>query len=141
MVSTRIAADANEGAIICSSTHRHLTGERHDYPDLRSLIQSVQGAAEVLEGSNQVSDTTTTPVRVEDGEDRGPELHADTIVFTSLAHLARVAARSKLLIEEPTGRTQQRRSRVNKIVGGGTVSAGRSGDKLGCLLIRRRLLK
>ena len=85
-------------------------------------------------GAQSVPGTTTRLIRVEDIDDAWEALHAaDAIVFGSPTYVGSVAARFKEFIEMCAGQVWLERLWLNKLAGGFTTSAGRSGDKLNCL--------
>ena len=91
--------------------------------------------AEAIErGALTVPETTTGLIKVEEVDSRWGELaRADGIVFGSPTYMGSVAAGFKGFIEQLAGEIWLQRKWVNKIAGGFTVSAGRSGDKLNTL--------
>ena len=91
-------------------------------------------AQAVERGALSVPDITTGLIKVEDVESHWGELaRADGIVFGSPTYMGSVAAGFKSFIEQLAGEIWLQRKWVNKIAGGFTVSAGRSGDKLNTL--------
>ena len=88
-------------------------------------------AAAVARGAEQVADTRVQMIRVEDADRHWADLHAaDGIIFGSPTYIGSVAAAFKAFMEQLAGEAWLERMWVNKIAGGFTVSAGRSGDKL-----------
>lgn len=88
-------------------------------------------AEAIKRGCDQVPDTTTQLIRVEDADSHWQDLHAaDGLIFGSPTYIGSVAAVFKAFMEQLAGEAWLQRLWVNKIAGGFTVSAGRSGDKL-----------
>ncbi len=93
-----------------------------------------QLARAVARGADSVPGTRTHLIPVDSVEEHWAELHrSDAIVFGTPTYIGSVAARFKEFIEKLAGEVWLERMWVNKIAGGFTVSAGRSGDKLACL--------
>ena len=94
-------------------------------------------ARAVVRGAASVQGVDARAVHVEDldrDETLWGRLHAsDAIVFGSPTYIGAVAARFKLFIEALAGEVWVDRMWLNKVAGGFTSSAGRSGDKLNCL--------
>jgi NAD(P)H dehydrogenase (quinone) len=101
---------------------------------------SYQGATEVLaraaaRGAEQVPDTQAQLVRVEDIDAHWNDVQqADALIFGAPTYVGSVPARFKQFMEAGAGEIWAERYWLNKIAGGFTVSAGRSGDKFNCLL-------
>lgn len=89
----------------------------------------------VVAGAASVPGVEASSVAVQDVDLRWPVLHAsDALIFGSPTYVGGVAARFKEFIESCAGDIWTRRLWLNKLAGGFTVSAGRSGDKFNCLL-------
>ncbi|MFT7287480.1 MAG: NAD(P)H dehydrogenase (quinone) [Halieaceae bacterium] len=93
-----------------------------------------QLAKAIVRGAESVPDTDARMIRVEDVDENWQRLHeSDAIIFGSPTYMGSVAARFKEFVEKLAGEVWLKRMWLNKIAGGFTVSAGRSGDKLNCL--------
>ncbi len=98
-----------------------------------------RGATEALaqataRGAARVPDTDVQILRVEEVDGHWDRLNtSDAIVFGSPTYVGSMAARFKEFVERLAGEIWLQRLWLNKIAGGFTVSAGRSGDKLACL--------
>lgn len=93
-----------------------------------------QLAKAVARGAESVPDTDVMLVRVEDVDEHWQRLHdSDAIIFGTPTYIGSVAAKFKEFVEKLAGEVWLKRMWLNKIAGGFTVSAGRSGDKLNCL--------
>jgi multimeric flavodoxin WrbA len=91
-------------------------------------------AQAVKRGAESVPDTTATLIHTDDVDQHWATLHAaDAIIFGSPTYFGGPAARFKAFVERLAGQVWLERLWVNKISGGFTVSAGRSGDKMACL--------
>ena len=91
-------------------------------------------AESIAEGAKSVEDTAVTMIRTEEVDSHWQDLaEADAIIFGTPTYIGSVAAKFKEFIEKLAGEIWLERLWVNKIAGGFTVSAGRSGDKLSCL--------
>lgn len=91
-------------------------------------------AKAVQRGAESVEDTEVTLIHTDAVDEHWATLHAaDAIIFGSPTYIGSVAARFKEFIEKLAGEVWLQRLWVNKVAGGFTVSAGRSGDKLACL--------
>ena len=91
-------------------------------------------AMAVERGASSVEDTDVKLVRVEEVDANWDRLHAsDAIIFGTPTYIGSVAAKFKEFIEKLAGEVWLKRMWTNKIGGGFTCSAGRSGDKLNCL--------
>ncbi|MFT4560299.1 MAG: NAD(P)H dehydrogenase (quinone) [Gammaproteobacteria bacterium] len=88
----------------------------------------------VKRGAQSVPDTEVALIHTDDVDDHWQTLHsADAIIFGTPTYIGSVAAKFKEFIEKLAGEVWLKRLWMNKISGGFTVSAGRSGDKLACL--------
>ncbi|MEO0680166.1 MAG: flavodoxin family protein [Pseudomonadota bacterium] len=88
----------------------------------------------VVRGASAVEGCDALAVPVDAVDPHWSRLHAsDAIVFGSPTYIGGVAARFKAFIERLAGEVWLDRLWLDKIAGGFTVSAGRSGDKLNCL--------
>jgi multimeric flavodoxin WrbA len=93
-----------------------------------------QLARAIGRGAASVDNTEVTLIHTDDVDDNWATLHAaDAIVFGSPTYMGGPAARFKEFVEKLAGEVWLKRLWVNKVAGGFTVSAGRSGDKLACL--------
>lgn len=98
-----------------------------------------RGATEALaraitRGASRVPDTDAAMLSVDQVDAHWQRLHeSDAIVFGSPTYIGGVAADFKIFIEKLAGEVWLRRLWLNKVAGGFTVSAGRSGDKMACL--------
>jgi NAD(P)H dehydrogenase (quinone) len=91
-------------------------------------------AKAVQRGAESVPDTEVTLIHTDSVDEHWATLHAaDAIIFGSPTYIGSVAAKFKEFIEKLAGEVWLQRLWVNKVAGGFTVSAGRSGDKLACL--------
>lgn len=91
-------------------------------------------AEAVKRGAESVSDTEVTLIHTDDVDANWAVLHAaDAIIFGTPTYIGSAAARFKEFMEKLAGEVWLKRLWVNKVAGGFTVSAGRSGDKLVCL--------
>ena len=92
-------------------------------------------AEAVAAGCARVPDVRVTCVSTDDVDDNWDLLHeSDALIFGSPTYVGGVAARFKEFIESCAGDVWAERLWLNKLAGGFTVSAGRSGDKLNCLM-------
>jgi len=92
-------------------------------------------AAAVAAGAARVPDVDVRSIAVEDVNNNWARLHAsDALIFGSPTYVGAVAAWFKEFIESCAGDVWVRRVWLNKLAGGFTVSSGRSGDKLNCLM-------
>ncbi len=95
----------------------------------RRLAEAVKAGAAGVPGVDAVAIST------EDIDSHWARLHAsDAIIFGSPTYVGGGAARFKEFIEACAGDVWVRRVWLNKLAGGFTVSSGRSGDKLHCLM-------
>ncbi len=98
-----------------------------------------KGATQVLaeahrRGAESVPDTTVHMIPVEEVDANWNKLHAaDAIIFGTPTYIGSIAAKFKEFVEKLAGDVWLKRMWLNKIAGGFTVSAGRSGDKQSCL--------
>lgn len=93
-----------------------------------------QLAKAVARGAESVEGTDVKILRVEDVDDNWSRLHeSDAIIFGTPTYIGSVAAKFKEFVEKLAGEIWLKRLWLNKITGGFTCSAGRSGDKLNCL--------
>ena len=93
-----------------------------------------QLAKAIVRGAESVADTDVKMIRVEEVDENWQRLHdSDAIIFGTPTYIGSVAAKFKEFIEKLAGEVWLKRMWLNKIAGGFTVSAGRSGDKLNCL--------
>ncbi|MEM6440220.1 MAG: flavodoxin family protein [Pseudomonadota bacterium] len=91
-------------------------------------------AEAVLRGALTVPEVDAAMLHVDEVDADWPRLHAsDALVFGSPTYIGSVSARFKAFIEKLSGDVWLNRLWLNKVAGGFTVSAGRSGDKLNCL--------
>jgi NAD(P)H dehydrogenase (quinone) len=91
-------------------------------------------AESVAEGAAGVTGVSSRLIPVTEVDDHWDALHAaDAIVFGSPTYVGSVAARFKEFIERLAGDIWLQRAWLNKLAGGFTVSAGRSGDKFSTL--------
>lgn len=92
-------------------------------------------AAAVVAGAMSVPGVTARAVAVDDVAAQWSLLHSsDALIFGSPTYVGSVAARFKEFIELCAGDIWSRRLWLNKLAGGFTVGAGRSGDKFNCLM-------
>lgn len=92
-------------------------------------------AQAVARGAGKVPGADVVLVRVEDVDAHWDRLHAsDAIVFGTPTYIGSAAARFKEFMERLAGEAWLKRMWMNKIAGGFTCSAGRSGDKLATLM-------
>ena len=88
----------------------------------------------IKRGAESVPDTQVTLLHTNDVDANWSVLHeADAIIFGTPTYIGSIAAKFKEFIEKLAGEVWLKRMWMNKIAGGFTVSAGRSGDKLSCL--------
>ena len=93
-----------------------------------------QLAHAIARGAEKVEGSEVTLIRVEDADSHWQTLHdSDAIIFGTPTYIGSVAAKFKEFVEKLAGEVWLKRMWLNKIAGGFTVSAGRSGDKLNCL--------
>jgi multimeric flavodoxin WrbA len=93
-----------------------------------------QLALAIQRGAESVPDTEATLIHTDQVDENWAVLNAaDAIIFGSPTYIGGPAARFKEFVEKLSGEVWLRRLWVNKVAGGFTVSAGRSGDKLACL--------
>lgn len=93
-----------------------------------------QLAEAVRRGAAGVEDTDAVLIRTQDVDEHWARLHSsDAIIFGTPTYIGSVAAEFKVFIERLAGSVWLERLWLNKIAGGFTCSAGRSGDKLNCL--------
>ncbi len=89
----------------------------------------------VAAGAARVPGVRVACISTTDRDQHWELLHAsDALVFGSPTYVGGVAARFKDFIEACAGDVWVRRLWLNKLAGGFTVSSGRSGDKLHCLM-------
>lgn len=92
-------------------------------------------AAAVASGAASVPGVTVHRISTDEVDRHWALLHrSDALVFGSPTYVGGVAARFKDFIESCAGDVWVRRLWLNKLAGGFTVSSGRSGDKLHCLM-------
>ncbi|MEM7467902.1 MAG: flavodoxin family protein [Pseudomonadota bacterium] len=102
------------------------------FSDFKGNTESLAKA--VKRGAESVPDTEVTLIHTDDVDNQWPTLHgADAIIFGTPTYIGSIAAKFKEFIEKLAGEVWLKRLWMNKISGGFTVSAGRSGDKLSCL--------
>lgn len=96
---------------------------------------NTKALAEAIErGALSVTDTSVSVIHTDDVDENWAMLHAaDAIIFGTPTYIGGPAARFKEFVEKLAGEVWLKRMWVNKVAGGFTVSAGRSGDKLACL--------
>ncbi len=98
-----------------------------------------KGATEVLakavaRGAQTVEGCQVKMIHTDDVDQHWGFLNgSDAIVFGTPTYIGSVAAKFKEFIEKLAGQVWLERLWLNKVAGGFTVSAGRSGDKLSCL--------
>lgn len=91
-------------------------------------------AEAVCRGAGAVENVDAMIIDVEDVDAHWERLHrSDAIIFGSPTYVGCVAAGFKVFIEKLAGEIWLKRLWLNKVSGGFTVSAGRSGDKMNCL--------
>ena len=91
-------------------------------------------AESIAAGAKSVEGTVVRMIRTEEVDNHWQDLaEADAIIFGTPTYIGSIAAKFKEFIEKLAGEIWLERLWVNKIAGGFTVSAGRSGDKLSCL--------
>lgn len=92
-------------------------------------------AEAIAEGAGRVESVCPTLIPVTDVDLHWDTLHgSEAIVFGSPTYIGSVAARFKEFIEKLAGDVWLQRAWLNKLAGGFTVSAGRSGDKFSTLM-------
>ncbi len=92
-------------------------------------------AAAVATGAARVPGVAVSCISTTEVDWHWARLHAsDAIIFGSPTYVGGVAARFKDFIESCAGDVWVHRLWLNKLAGGFTVSSGRSGDKLHCLM-------
>jgi NAD(P)H dehydrogenase (quinone) len=102
------------------------------FSDFKGNTESLAKA--VQRGAESVADTEVALIHTDRVDEHWATLHAaDAIIFGTPTYIGSVAARFKEFIEKLAGEVWLQRLWVNKVAGGFTVSAGRSGDKLACL--------
>lgn len=91
-------------------------------------------AKAIQRGAESVAETEVFLIHTDTVDEHWAELHAaDAIIFGTPTYIGSIAAKFKEFIEKLAGEVWLQRLWMNKISGGFTVSAGRSGDKLSCL--------
>ncbi|MEQ9087227.1 MAG: flavodoxin family protein [Alphaproteobacteria bacterium] len=113
-----------------------------DFPQTRVAIvyYSDKGHTRVLadciaRGAGRVSGTEVSAMDIYEADKNWDVLHeSDAIVFGTPTFIGSVAAEFKAFIEKLNGPIWLDRMWTGKIAAGFTVSAGRSGDKLNCLM-------
>lgn len=91
-------------------------------------------AEAVCRGAQSLEDVDAAIIDVHDVDQHWKRLHqSDAIIFGSPTYVGSVAADFKVFIEKLAGEIWLKRLWLNKVSGGFTVSAGRSGDKHNCL--------
>jgi len=94
-----------------------------------------QLAKAVASGAARVPGAQVACVSTDEVSGNWALLHSsDALIFGSPTYVGGVAARFKEFIESCAGDVWVQRLWLNKLAGGFTVSAGRSGDKLHCLM-------
>ena len=102
------------------------------YSNFKGATQQLAYA--IARGAEKVEGSEVTLIRVEDADSHWQTLHeSDAIIFGTPTYIGSVAAKFKEFVEKLAGEVWLKRMWLNKIAGGFTVSAGRSGDKLNCL--------
>lgn len=92
-------------------------------------------AESIAAGARSVEDAEVHLFHVEDVDDNWDTLHlSDAIIFGSPTYLGSVSGNFKLFAEKLAGEVWLKRMWKNKFAAGFTCSAGRSGDKLNCLM-------
>jgi multimeric flavodoxin WrbA len=92
-------------------------------------------AARIGAGAAKVEAAEVRLVRVEDIDAHWDYLHeCHAIVFGSPTYIGSISAAFKTFVEMLAGQVWLERKWLNKVAGGFTCSAGRSGDKFNCLL-------
>jgi NAD(P)H dehydrogenase (quinone) len=95
----------------------------------RSLVDSFGRGASAIGGA------AFKAIPVDAADDHWEDLHAaDGIVFASPTYIGSIAAEFKLFVEKLSNPVWLDRLWVGKLAAGITVSSGRSGDKLNCLM-------
>lgn len=91
-------------------------------------------AQAICRGAQTLEDVDVAMIGVREIDHHWKRLHmSDAIIFGSPTYVGSVAAEFKVFIEKLAGEIWLKRLWLNKVCGGFTVSAGRSGDKLNCL--------
>lgn len=102
------------------------------YSGFRGATEKLAQA--VVRGAQSVPDCDAVLLSVDAVDEQWSRLHgSDAIIFGSPTYIGGVAARFKEFVEKLAGDVWLQRLWLNKVSGGFTVSAGRSGDKLACL--------
>ncbi|MFK7829303.1 MAG: flavodoxin family protein [Congregibacter sp.] len=102
------------------------------FSDFKGNTESLARA--IKRGAESVPETSVELIHTDDVDQHWPTLHAaDAIIFGTPTYIGGPAARFKEFVEKLAGEVWLKRMWVNKVAGGFTVSAGRSGDKLACL--------
>ena len=97
--------------------------------------QTAALASCIAEGARSVDGVEVQVLHVDEVSEHWNDLHrADAIIFGSPTYIGSVSGKFKLFIEQLAGEVWLQRMWKNKLAAGFTVSAGRSGDKLNCLM-------
>lgn len=92
-------------------------------------------AESVAKGARSVEGTEVHLFHVDDVDGNWTTLHeSDAIIFGSPTYMGSVSGQFKLFAEKLAGEVWLKRMWKNKFAAGFTCSAGRSGDKLNCLM-------
>ncbi len=92
-------------------------------------------AESVVAGAESVDGAEVHLFHVDQVDDNWDTLHAaDAIIFGSPTYIGSVSGQFKLFAEKLAGEVWLKQMWKNKLAAGFTVSAGRSGDKLNCLM-------
>lgn len=102
------------------------------YSGFKGVTEKI--AQSVAEGAGQVPETEVITIHTDNVDDHWQDLgEADAIIFGTPTYIGGPAAKFKEFIEKLAGDIWLQRLWLNKVSGGFTVSAGRSGDKQSCL--------
>ena len=97
--------------------------------------QTAALAESVAAGARSVEGAEVHLFHVDQVDDNWDTLHAsDAIIFGSPTYIGSVSGKFKLFAEKLAGEIWLKRMWQNKLAAGFTCSAGRSGDKLNCLM-------
>ena len=102
------------------------------YSGFKGVTEKIAEA--VAQGARQVPETQVITIHTDSVDNHWQDLgEADAIIFGTPTYIGGPAAKFKEFIEKLAGDIWLQRLWLNKISGGFTVSAGRSGDKQSCL--------
>ena len=102
------------------------------YSGFKGVTEKIAEA--VAQGARQVPETQVITIHTDAVDNHWQDLgEADAIIFGTPTYIGGPAAKFKEFIEKLAGDIWLQRLWLNKISGGFTVSAGRSGDKQSCL--------